>query len=93
MQKHIDVADMQGRFQTVFDDVIHRRTAYVLTDGDRPAAALIPYDEYLRWQAASEQQVLAQFDRLMERMRVLHADIDDDEVARDIEAARVEHDG
>jgi len=62
MQKVIGVTELQRRFRSVFDEVVKERIPYVLTRGSRPEAALVPYEEFLRFQALEEQDVLARFD-------------------------------
>ena len=44
------VTELQRRFRSVFDEVARNRTPIVLTRGSRPEAALIPYEDYLRFQ-------------------------------------------
>ena len=68
MQKIIGVTELQRRFRSVFDEVAEEHVPYVLTRGSRPEAALIPYEEFLRFQALQEQDVLARFDGLVARM-------------------------
>ena len=63
---------------------------YVLTRGSRPEAALISYEEFLRFQALQEQDVLARFDQLVARMAAQNAAIGEEEVAADVAAARAE---
>jgi hypothetical protein len=84
----VGVTDLQRRFRAVFDDVAERRIAYVLTRGSRPEAAMIPYDDFVRFQALQEQQVLDRFDRLMARLAAQNAAYTEDEVAQDVAAAR-----
>ena len=88
MQKIIGVTDLQRRFRAVLDDVVQRRTPYVLTRGSRPEAVILPYADYLRLQELDEQEVLTRFDRLMARMASQNAQYTDEEVAADIEAER-----
>ncbi len=90
MQKVIGVTELQRRFRAVFDDVVRRHIPYVLTRGSRPEAALIPYEEFLRFQELREQDVLARFDQLMARMAEQNAAVDEEEVAADVAAARAE---
>ena len=47
----------------VFDQVARENVAYVLTRGGRSAAVLISYQEFLRFQALQEQEVLTHIDR------------------------------
>ena len=90
MQKIIGVTDLQRRFRAVFDEVAEKRIPYVLTRGSRPEAALLPYDEFLRFQEFQEKEILGQFDRLSARMDQRNAEFDDEEIARDVARARAE---
>lgn len=90
MNRIIGVTELQRKFRSVFDEVSRRGIPYVLTRGSRPEAALIPYDEYLRFQEFQEDEVLRRFDRLVERMRVQNEAFSDDEIMKDIAEARAE---
>jgi prevent-host-death family protein len=90
MSRIIGVTELQRKFRSVFDEVSRRGIPYVLTRGSRPEAALIPYDEYLRFQEFQEDEVLRRFDRLVERMRVKNEAFSDDEIMKDIAEARAE---
>jgi len=90
VSKTIAIADLQMRLQAVLDSVIQEHVAYVLTRGSHPAAALVPYDDYLRFQQLQEKGILERFDRTQELMARLNADFSDDEVARDVADARRE---
>jgi prevent-host-death family protein len=92
MQRIIGVTELQRRFRSVFDQVVKRNTPYVLTRGSRPEAALISYEEYLRYQALREQDVLARFDRLVARMAEQSATFSEEEVTADVTAALSELD-
>ncbi len=50
MHKVIGVTDLQRKFRLIFDEVAHKNTPYVLTRGNRPEAALIPYEVFLQFQ-------------------------------------------
>ena len=90
MQKIIGVTELQRRFRSVFDEVARKKTPIILTRGSRPEAALIPYEDYLRFQALRETETLARFDQVWQRLAELNTDFSDAEVAADIEAAREE---
>jgi prevent-host-death family protein len=92
MQRIIGVTELQRRFRSVFDQVVKQNTPYVLTRGSRPEAALISYEEFLRYQALREQDVLARFDRLVARMAEQSAAVSEEEVATDVTAALSELD-
>ena len=93
MERIIGVTELQRNFRAVLDEIRRRHIPYVVTRGSRPEAALLPYEEYLRFQELQEKEVLAQFDRLTTRMAAKQAETNDEEVARDIEAARSEVSG
>ena len=92
MQRIIGVTELQRRFRSVFDEVAKEQVPYVLTRGSRPEAALIPYEEFLRFQALREQDVLARFDQLVARMAEKTRAVPEEEVAADVAAARAELD-
>jgi len=87
MNRVIGVTDLQRRFRPVFDEVAHKRRSYILTRGSRPEAAMIPYEDFLRFQQLQESQVLARFDRLQARMVQLNAVYSEAEVEADLRAA------
>ena len=93
MLKIIGVTELQRRFRSVFDEVVEQKTPVVLTRSSRPEAVLISYTEYLRLQAAQANETLAQFDRVWARLAHLNADVDEAELAADIETARTESHG
>ncbi len=88
MQKIIGVTELQRQFRTLFEEVVRKHVPLVLTRGSRPEAALIPYDDYLRFQQMQEGEVLARFDQVWTRLAQLNASFSDEEIAADIEAAR-----
>lgn len=88
MQKIIGVTELQRRFRPLFEEVVRKRTPIVLTRGSRPEAALIPYEDYLRFQQMQESEVLARFDQVWERLAEVNQAYSDEEIAADIRAAR-----
>jgi len=88
MQQIVGVTELQRRFRSFFDQVVGKRISIVLTRGSRPEAALIPYEDYLRFQQMQESEVLARFDQVWDRLDELNAEYGDEEIAADIEEAR-----
>jgi len=88
MQKIIGVTELQRQFRTFFEDVARRGIPLILTRGSRPEAALIPYEDYLRFQEMQESEVLARFDQVWKRLAEVNAEYSVDEIAADIEEAR-----
>lgn len=93
MQQIVGVTELQRHFRKYFDQVVRKRTPIVLTRGSRPEAALIPYEDYLRFQQMQEIEVLARFDRVWDRLAEANSEYEEEEIASDIEEARtVEND-
>ena len=90
MQKIIGVTELQRNFRAVFDEVARDNMPYVLTRGSRPEAAIISYNEFTQFLAWQEQEVLAEFDKAMQRMAERNANFGDDEIAADVEQAIAE---
>jgi len=88
MQKIVGVTELQRKFRSFFDQVVRKRTPVILTRGSRPEAALIPYEDYLRYQQMQESEVLAHFDRVWTRLAEVNTAFDDGVIAADIRAAR-----
>lgn len=92
MQKIIGVTDLQRRLKSVLDEVAEQHVPYVLIRGSQPRAALVPYEDFLRYQEREEGEVLRRFGRLRARMAEASADLAEEEVAAEIAAARAELD-
>jgi prevent-host-death family protein len=90
MQKIIGVTDLQRRLRAVLDEVAEDHVPYVLIRGSQPRAALVPYEEFLRYQELEEGEVLRRFGRLRARMAEASASLSEDEVAAEVAAAREE---
>ncbi len=60
---------------------------YVLTRGSRPEAAIIPYDEFIRFMTWKEQEVVAELDWAMLRLAERNASYGDGEIDADVDAA------
>ena len=88
MQRIIGVTEMQRQFRSFFDEVVRKRSQLVLTRGSRPEAVLISYDDYLRFQQMQESEVLAQFERVWNRLAKMNAEFDEAEITADIKIAR-----
>ena len=88
MQQIIGVTELQRRFKSFFDEVVRKRIPLVLTRGSRPEAVLIPYDDYLRFQQMQESEVLTRFDQVWKRLAEVNTAFSDEEISRDIKAAR-----
>lgn len=84
MNKIIGVTELQRRFRAVFDDVVDGHTPYILTRGSRPEAALVPYDQYLKYVQADEAGVLKRLDNALARMAVVNARYSDEQVEADL---------
>jgi prevent-host-death family protein len=90
MDKIIGVTDLQRNFRDVFDDVVDQKAAYILTRGSRPEAVLISYDQYRKFVAGNEHEVLARIEQLLERMDQANRQYSDQEVEADLRDATQE---
>jgi len=88
MQKIIGVTELQRKFRPLFEGVVKQHIPLILTRGSRPEAALIPYEDFLRYQQLQEAETLARFDKAWERLGRLNADYSEEEINADIRAAR-----
>ena len=88
MNKIIGVTELQRRFKSVFDEVVKRGVPYILTRGSRAEAALLPYEDFLRYQEMQEKEILARFDLLRERLAEQNRQYSEEEVDADIRAER-----
>ena len=87
MDRIIGVTELQRRFKSVFDDVINNQTPYILTRGSRPEAVLIPYEEYVRYQTITEENVKERLEEVLGKIRQATAGRSEEEIQADIEAA------
>jgi prevent-host-death family protein len=90
VQKIIGVTDLQRRLKAVLDEVADEHVPYVLIRGSQPRAALVPYEEFLRYQELQEGEVLRRFGRLRARMAEASAGLSEEEVEAEVKAARAE---
>ena len=88
MNKIIGVTELQRRFKSVLDEVVKRGVPYILTRGSRAEAALLPYEDFVRYQEMQEKESLARFDLLRERMAEQNRQYSEEEVDADIRAVR-----
>jgi prevent-host-death family protein len=51
ISKIVGVTELQRRFRTIFDEIVLKKTPYVLTRESRPEAVIIPFD---LWERLSE---------------------------------------
>jgi hypothetical protein len=56
----------------------------ILTCGSRLEVVLISYADYLRYQQREENEVLARFDKVWDRLAALNAEFSEEELAADI---------
>jgi len=90
MDKIIGVTELQRNFRDVFDDVVDQKASYILTRGSRPEAVLISYEQYRKFVAGNEQEVLARIEQLLERMDQANSRYSDNDVEADLRDAAKE---
>jgi prevent-host-death family protein len=87
MNRIIGVTELQRQFRRVFEEVANNRVPYVLTRGSRPEAALIPYEDYLKFRQVQEAEVEARMARLVAKMGELNTRFSDEEIEADLREA------
>jgi prevent-host-death family protein len=87
MDRIIGVTELQRRFRSVFDEVVHGRVPYILTRGSRPEAVLIPYEQYRKFVQADQAGVLERFDRSRALLAEINARFTDEEIEADLRDA------
>jgi len=87
MLKSVGVTELQRQLRSVLAEVIGDNVPYVLTQDSEPQAVIVPYQEFMRWQALQEQDVLRRVDALVLRMKESNAHYSEAEVAAEVEAA------
>ena len=92
MQKTIGVTDLPRCLEAVLDEVAESHVPYVLIRDSLPRAALVPYEEYLRYKELEEGEVLQRFRRLRARMAEVSETMSEEEVAAEVAAVRDELD-
>ena len=90
IERTIGVTELQRHFRKVLDEVVHEGTPYILTRGSRPQAAVIPYEEYVRFREEEDRRLMERMDQVLERLAARNAHFTEEEIAADIEAAREE---
>lgn len=68
MSKAIRVTNLQRDFHRVLDEVANNRVAYVLTRRGHPEAALIRYEDHLRFRQVQETVVKTRMALLVAKM-------------------------
>lgn len=90
MQKIIDAAELQNGVAAVLDDVAQQQMTYILSRDSHPEAALIPYDQFLRYREADRRGVNERFNEMLDRLDALNDGYSEEEIAADIAAAIAE---
>jgi prevent-host-death family protein len=87
MSQMVSMTDLRRRFKEMMDRVIRRREPLILTRANRPEAALIPYDDFVRFQNLQESEMFKRFDAVLEKMEQANARYSDEEIESDLLAA------
>lgn len=90
MDRVIGVTDLQRKFRPIFDKVAKEGQSYILTRGNQPEAALVPYEDFVRLQKLQENQIISRFDQVLARMSQENAKYTEREVETDLQAAAEE---
>lgn len=87
MERVIGVTEPRRRLEAVFDEVVKDGVPYVLARGSRPEVAIIPYEQFLRYQALDRQGGPHRVGRKLARLAADNATLTDEGVAADVAAA------
>jgi prevent-host-death family protein len=88
MHRTIRILDLEQSVREVLEEVKKEHVPYILTEGSRPEAVIVPYDEFLKLQKFRELDVLSRFDEVWARMGTYNARVSEDEIEEDVAAAR-----
>jgi PHD/YefM family antitoxin component YafN of YafNO toxin-antitoxin module len=83
----ISATELRRTLRSVLDDVSSRGVSYVVWHRDHPEAALISYEDYLKFQQVQEAEPEVRMAQLVAKMGELNADFSDEEVEADLSAA------
>jgi PHD/YefM family antitoxin component YafN of YafNO toxin-antitoxin module len=90
VHKTIDVAELRQRLPAVLDEVAREHASYALVGEGHLKAAIVPCEDFLRFQQFEDQRALEHFERLIARMAEQNADVSDEEIVADVKAALAE---
>jgi len=91
--KILGVTRAQRHFREVIEEVVATNRPLVLTRDSEPAAVLISYDDFRKYEDLKDQrerEIFSRFDRLLQRMAEGNEQFSDDEVAADVDLARLD---
>jgi prevent-host-death family protein len=84
MNKIMSVSELRANLRMVFDEVVKRHTAYILTRGGRPEAVLTPYDQFLKYEATAAASGVERFNQMLAQLAQANAAYSDAEVQADL---------
>lgn len=85
MNKTVDAFEAQREFQHILDEVAEQHVPYVVLRGDRPGAAIIPYEQFVTLHSGEE--IRRRFDRIWAEIGEKNAHFSEEEIEADVVAA------
>jgi prevent-host-death family protein len=81
MEKTISAYEARRKFGQLLEEAFYQKDHFVVERSGRPMAAIVPIDDYQKWQRLSKERVFTMLEEVWERTRSvpeeeLQADID-----------------
>ena len=67
MEKTISAYDARRRFGQLLEEAFYQKDHFVVERSGRPMAAIVPIDEYHKWQQLGKEQVFAMLETVWAR--------------------------
>jgi len=82
MKKTISAVRVRGRLGQILEEVYYRGDQYIIERSGKPMAAVVPVEQYEQWQRERDA-----FFALVDKIHARNANVDPDELEKDIAAA------
>jgi prevent-host-death family protein len=83
MEKVVGAYEARRRFGQLIEEAFYRRDHFIVERAGRPMAAIVPVDEYQRWQRLAKARLFQMLDESWRRT----ADVAVEELERDVDEA------
>ncbi len=83
MEKTIGAFEARRRFGQLIEEAFYRHDHFIVERGGRPMAAIVSIDDYKVWQRLAKERVFQMIEPVWQR----NADVPEDELMADVEAA------
>jgi prevent-host-death family protein len=83
MEKTISAYEARRKFGQLLEETYYQKDHFVVERSGRPMAAIVPIDDYHKWQRLSKERVFAMLEEVWERTQ----SVPDEELQADIDLA------